>query len=200
MRTQIRIVAGSLRGRKLSCTVNPNLRPTPQMVREALFSILGDAVPGRPFFDVFAGTGVIGLEALSRGASSVVFVERDFRLSAELEHHIADFGVGAATRIARADVYRWIERWAPPAEPVVVFLSPPFADYGRRLDEMLKLMGEIEAKVHPGSVVVLQSERGVDLDGLPDRAHWEERSYGRNQLYIWVKESDEDKADDADAD
>jgi 16S rRNA (guanine966-N2)-methyltransferase len=206
MRTQLRIVAGSLRGRKLSCTVNTNLRPTPQMVREALFSILGDAVPGRPFFDVFAGTGVVGLEALSRGAASVVFVERDFRLSAELERHIADFGVGASTRIARADVYRWIERWAPPAEPVVVFLSPPFADYGRRLDEMLKLMGEIQTKVHPGSVVVLQSERGVDLNGLPDRAHWEERSYGRNQLYIWVKDSDEPmdvdegEAHDADAD
>jgi 16S rRNA (guanine966-N2)-methyltransferase len=186
MRTQLRIVAGSLRGRKLSCTVNTNLRPTPQMVREALFSILGDAVPSRPFFDVFAGTGVVGLEALSRGATSVVFVERDFRLSAELERTIAAFGVAASTRIARADVYRWIERWAPAAEPVVVFLSPPFADYGRRVDEMLKLMGEMEAKVH--------------------RAHWEERSYGRNQLYIWVKESDgptdahEDEADDADAD
>src|SRR5208337_4003088 len=75
MRTQIRIVAGSLRGRKLSCTVNPNLRPTPQMVREALFSILGNAVPNRPFFDVFAGTGVVGLEAVSRGATMVTLVE-----------------------------------------------------------------------------------------------------------------------------
>src|ERR1700761_2609197 len=123
MRTQLRIVAGSLRGRKIVCTVSPTLRPTPQMVREALFSILGNAVPDRPFFDVFAGTGVVGLEALSRGASSVTFVERDFRLSAELEYHIADFGVRAGTRIVRADVYRWIERWAPPAEPIVVFLS-----------------------------------------------------------------------------
>src|ERR1700722_2057012 len=111
MRTQLRIVAGSLRGRKLSCTVNTNLRPTPQMVREALFSILGDAVPDRPFFDVFAGTGVVGLEALSRGAASVVFVERDFRLIAELERHITTFGVGGAARIARSDVYRWIDRW-----------------------------------------------------------------------------------------
>ena len=191
MRTQLRIVAGSLRGRKLSCTVNTNLRPTPQMVREALFSILGNAVPDRPFFDVFAGTGVVGLEALSRGAASVVFVERDFRLIAELEHHIAAFGVGAATRIARADVYRWIERWPPPAEPVVVFLSPPFADYGRRLDDMLRLMGEMQAKVHPGSVVVLQSERGVDLDDLPDRAELGRALLRPQSAYIWVKEADE---------
>src|SRR4029077_16212685 len=109
MRTQLRIVAGSLRGRKLTGTVNPSRRPPPQMVREALFSILGNAVPGRPFYDVFAGTGVVGLEALSRGAASVLFVERDFRLIAELERHVAAFGVGETARIARADVYRWIE-------------------------------------------------------------------------------------------
>src|SRR6516164_979429 len=73
MRTQLRIVAGDLRGRKLLCTVNAFVRPTPQRVREALFSILGDAVPDRHFVDVFAGTGVVGLEALSRGAKHAFF-------------------------------------------------------------------------------------------------------------------------------
>src|SRR5262249_27582075 len=137
MRTQIRIVAGSLRGRKLTCTVNPNLRPTPQMVREALFSILGDAVPGRPFFDVFAGTGVVGMEALSGGASQATFVERDFRLIADLERHLAAFGLRGAASIARADVYRWTERWEAPPEPVTLFLSPPFADFAERNHELL---------------------------------------------------------------
>src|SRR5438045_7074084 len=111
MKTQIRIVAGSMRGRKLTCTVTPVLRPTPQMVREALFSILGNAVPGRPFLDVFAGTGIFGLEALSRGARSATFVERDFRLIADLERHLTAFGVDAVSRIDRTDVYRWVERW-----------------------------------------------------------------------------------------
>src|SRR5437870_9454414 len=108
-KTQLRIVAGSLRGRRLACHVHPGLRPTPQMVREALFSILGNAVPDRPFYDVFAGTGVIGLEAVSRGARSVAFVERDFRLVAELEKHIAAFGVGDTTNIIRSDVYHWAQ-------------------------------------------------------------------------------------------
>ena len=65
---EVRIVAGALRGRKLVAFVHEGMRPTPQMVREALFSILGNAVPGRVFYDVFAGTGVVGLEAVSRGA------------------------------------------------------------------------------------------------------------------------------------
>jgi 16S rRNA (guanine(966)-N(2))-methyltransferase RsmD len=188
MRTQIRIVAGSLRGRKLSCTVSPTLRPTPQMVREALFSILGNAVPDRPFFDVFAGTGVVGLEAVSRGASAVTFVERDFRLIGELEQHIEAFGVEQQTRIARSDVYRWIERWDAPAEPVTVFLSPPFADLERRLNDLLGLVVQLQQKLHSGSVLVVQSETGVDLGGLADRERWDVRRYGRNELLFWVKE------------
>src|SRR6516164_7176073 len=98
MRLQVRIVAGTLRGRKLSYAANPQLRPTPQMLREALFSILGNAVPGRPFFDVFAGTGAVGLEALSRGAASAVFVERDFRVAGDIERHLKEFDIaGLAT-------------------------------------------------------------------------------------------------------
>jgi 16S rRNA (guanine(966)-N(2))-methyltransferase RsmD len=187
MKTHIRIVAGSLRGRKLTCTVNANLRPTPQMVREALFSILGNAVPERPFFDVFAGTGVVGLEALSRGASSTTFVERDFRLIAELERHLDEFGVAAQGRIVRLDVYRWVERWQAPDEPVTLFLSPPFRDYEHRLDELLKVVAQLQEKVQPGSVIVLQSEEAATLDERPDRANWEDRRYGRNHLLIWVK-------------
>jgi 16S rRNA (guanine(966)-N(2))-methyltransferase RsmD len=187
MRTNIRIVAGSLRGRKLSCTVNANLRPTPQMVREALFSILGNAVPDRPFLDVFAGTGVVGMEALSRGASSVTFIERDFRLIDELERHLRTFGVDDLAAIERADVYRWIERWHAPPEPVTIFVSPPFADFARRQEELMALLGRLQRKAATGSVLVLQAESNADLMGLPEAAAWDERRYGRNRLLFWVK-------------
>ena len=190
MRTQLRIVAGSLKNRKLSCTVHPQMRPTPQMVREALFSILGNAVPGRPFFDVFAGTGIVGLEALSRGAASTTFVERDFRLIAELERHLQTFDVADRAAIQRADVYRWAERWEAPGEPVTLFLSPPFADLERRADEFVRLVTELQRKPAPGSVLVVQGEESTALDGLPARAQWEDRRYGRNHLLFWVKETE----------
>src|SRR5262245_35358653 len=137
MRTQLRIVAGSLKGRKLICSVVPNLRPIPMMVREALFSILGNAVPGRPFYDLFAGTGAVGLEPLSRGATSVAFVERDGRVAGEIAHHLQAFGVTDRAGVQRADVYRWAERWEAPAEPVTLFLGPPYPDYQNRLDNFL---------------------------------------------------------------
>src|SRR5262245_49041602 len=166
MRTQIRIVAGRLRGRKLTCTVDPKLRPTPQRVREALFSILGDAVPGRLFVDVFAGTGIVGLEALSRGASGAVFVERDFRLISELERHRRDFELAGVSSIARTDAYRWVERWQAPAEPVTVFLSPPYPDLERRPEDLLHLIETLQAGVAPGSVLVVQAEKAAMLDEL----------------------------------
>src|SRR5256714_13922335 len=92
-KVQVRIVAGDFRGRKVACVVTPELRPTPQMVREAFFSILGDAIPDRPFIDIFAGTGVVGLEALSRGAKHATFLERDFRLAGQIDHYLKEFGV-----------------------------------------------------------------------------------------------------------
>ena len=191
MRTQLRIVAGSLRGRKLTCTVNEHLRPAPQMVREALFSILGDAVPGRPFFDLFAGTGAVGLEALSRGARPVVFVERDFRVAAEIEQHLRSFGVADRAVLARADVYRWAERWPAPAEPVNVFLGPPYPDFERRADALVLLVAGLQQQVARGSVVVVQAEQTPALERLPG-AGWDVRRYGRNQLWIWVNEGAND--------
>src|SRR5207248_1737446 len=114
MRTEIRIVAGSLRGRKLACKVSPDLRPTPQMVREALFSILGNAVPDRLFVDIFAGTGALGLEALSRGARATYFIERDNGLAASIQDHLRRFGLEKRAKIFRTDSYRWIASWRPP--------------------------------------------------------------------------------------
>lgn len=157
------------------------------MVREALFSILGDAVPDRPFLDIFAGTGIVGLEALSRGASAATFVERDFRQAEDIRRHLDAFGVAGQAELLRTDVYNWAARWHPLEEPVNVFISPPFADYERRFDDLLGLVAALQMKAAPGSVIVLQSERGVDVGQLPDAARWEHRHYGRNELLIWVK-------------
>jgi 16S rRNA (guanine(966)-N(2))-methyltransferase RsmD len=186
MRTQLRIVAGAFRGRKLNCSVGSYLRPTPQRVREALFSILGDAVPNRLFVDVFAGTGVIGLEALSRGAKHALFVERDFRSAGEIEQHIQAFDVRHRASVVRADVYRWAERWQAPDEPINVFLSPPFADLTDRVDTFLELVGALRRKLAPGSLLVIQGEDGFTYEELPDAASWEMRKYGRNLLLICV--------------
>jgi 16S rRNA (guanine(966)-N(2))-methyltransferase RsmD len=158
------------------------------MVRQALFSILGNAVPDRLFFDLFAGSGAVGFEGLSRGATSVVFVERDVRVAGEIVRHLHTFGVAEHATVHRADVYRWVERWRPPGEPVTIFLGPPFPDFQNRLNVLVQALVDLQQKTAPGSVLVLQSEKSFDPVQFPDSDKWEHRVYGRNRLSFWVKE------------
>lgn len=186
-KTQVRIVAGSLRGRKLTVVVHEGMRPTPQMVREALFSILGNAVPGRVFFDVFAGTGVVGLEAVSRGAASARLIEKDPRQAADIQKYADQFGIADTVQVLRADVYRWAERWVPPGkDPVNIFLSPPFPDLTDRLDDFLALVRTLLDKAPEDSVLTIQAEDEFPAEKLPDRGAWDVRTYGRNMLLIYV--------------
>lgn len=186
---ELRIVAGSLRGRKVTAVVHPGLRPTPLMVREALFSILGDAVPDRAFYDVFAGTGVVGLEAVSRGASAGRLIEREPKQATEIQKAVDKFGVADRVQVLRADAYRWAERWVPtPGEAVNLFLSPPFPDLsGAKLAEFLKLVELLWAKATPGTVLILQVDDDFPLAEVPDPAAWDVRTYGRNALLFRVK-------------
>jgi 16S rRNA (guanine966-N2)-methyltransferase len=188
MRTHLRIVAGTLRGRKLSYDINPALRPAPQMVREALFSILGAGIRGRAFYDLFAGTGAIGLEALSRGAEPVVFVERDARTASQIEHYIRDFGMVERAQVQRADAYRWARHWEPGDDAVNLFLGPPYPDLEHRADDLLEMLELFQQKLPRDSVMALQTEESAILAELPDPGAWERRQYGRNLLMFWVKE------------
>jgi 16S rRNA (guanine966-N2)-methyltransferase len=187
-KVQVRIVAGSLRGRKLTVVVHEGMRPTPQMVREALFSILGNAVPGRVFYDVFAGTGVVGLEAVSRGATSARLIEKDARQVADIQKYATQFGVADKVQVLRADVYRWAERWVPPGkEPVNLFLSPPFPDLGEKSDDFLGMVRTLLDKAPDDSVLTIQAEDGFPVPRLPEPDTWDVRTYGRNMLLFKVK-------------
>ena len=188
MRTSIRIVSGSLRGRKVNCNVTPELRPTPQMVREAYFSILGNAVPGRAFIDIFSGTGVIGIEALSRGASQALLIERDPQFAKGIESHLREFNLLRQTKLYRTDAYRWVAAWVAPKDPVNVFISPPFADLTDKTGDLLNAIQVLQTKVAEDSVIVVQSERGSPLDDAEELRSWEIRRYGRNELLIWQRE------------
>jgi 16S rRNA (guanine966-N2)-methyltransferase len=187
-KVQLRIVAGNLRGRKITATVHDDLRPTPQMVREALFSILGNAVPGRAFYDLFAGTGVHGMEAISRGAPEAMFVERDAKLASAIDARLREFEIQREGHVVRADVYRWAERWLPPTQPLNLFLSPPFADLTERFDQFIGLVTLLAEKAPAESCICIQAEDGFPTERLPG-AGWDVRTYGRNVLAIWVKEA-----------
>lgn len=120
---RVRIIGGSLRNSRLEVPDFPGLRPTSDRVRETLFNWLQPVVGGARCLDVFAGTGALGIEALSRGASAVTFVERELRLVAALKANLMRLKVAA--QVVGDDAQRWLQAGGTPFD--VVFLDPPFA-------------------------------------------------------------------------
>jgi len=126
MTGRIRIIGGQWRGRKLEVPNRPGLRPTGDRARETLFNWLQASVPGARCLDLFAGTGALGLEALSRGATLAVLVERDRRLVAALHKVAETWPGGERMEVVGGDVRRWLQTDHRSFD--LVFIDPPFAD------------------------------------------------------------------------
>ena len=152
---QIRIIGGLWRGRRLPVAHQVGLRPTPERVRETLFNWLSAAVGGARCLDLFAGTGALGFEALSRGARGVVMVERERQAARQLKATRTRLAAGAA-QIIHAEAIAWL---APRREPFdIVFLDPPFhREYVKKACAQLVNRGHLA----PSAYVYTETERGV---------------------------------------
>lgn len=124
--SRLRIIGGSWRGRKLPFPSVPGLRPTPDRVRETLFNWLQGEIHGAWCLDLFAGSGALGMEALSRGAGGAVFVERDAQAARALRENLATVGARRAD-VLQSDADSYLAA-PPPRRFDVVFLDPPYAD------------------------------------------------------------------------
>jgi 16S rRNA (guanine(966)-N(2))-methyltransferase RsmD len=152
----MRVIAGTLKGRRLKSPTWEGLRPTSDRLRETLFNILAPRIRGARVLDVFAGTGALGIEAMSRGASTVTFIEGDRRAHALIAENLAHCGLSNGCVIIRASVARGLDALrADPAAVTfdIVLLDPP---YDQRPDAILTNM---TASVAPGGLVVLEHAR-----------------------------------------
>jgi 16S rRNA (guanine966-N2)-methyltransferase len=167
----MRVIAGRYGGRRLTTPKGADTRPTADRVREALFSALGD-VSGMTALDLFAGSGALGIEALSRGAEQVTFVERAPTALAALKDNLAVLGADA--EVVRADALRWLRAASPGARQYdLVFLDPP---YRRAAALGAELSGLLPAVLAPGALVVAESDRRAPIE-LTIHAT-DERRYG----------------------
>jgi 16S rRNA (guanine966-N2)-methyltransferase len=164
-RHEVRIIGGTWRGRKLCFPRDvPELRPTPDRVRETLFNWLRDVIAGRRCLDLYAGSGALGFEALSRGAREVVFVERDARVA----RYLADsLGLLADRRgvVQRDDAIEFLRGFERADEPFdVIFLDPPY-----RSDALREVCALIDARgwLRPGGHAYLEHPASDDLPALP---------------------------------
>jgi 16S rRNA (guanine966-N2)-methyltransferase len=158
LKNELRIIGGRWRSRKIRFPEIPGLRPTPDRVRETLFNWLRDDLDGARCLDLYAGSGALGLEAISRGAARTVLVERDARACAALQENLALLAAGREIRVVRADVERFLRSQGEPFD--LVFLDPPFhkglvanccelLERGGWLTPSAKIYVEIESNLTP---------------------------------------------------
>jgi 16S rRNA (guanine966-N2)-methyltransferase len=171
----VRVIAGSAKGRALRPPRTSATRPITDRAKESLFSILGPRIPGRRFLDLFAGTGSVGIEALSRGAAHATFVERAGAALAGIRHNLDLTGLSARAEVAGRDVFGYLRD--PPVPFDVIFVAPP--QWRGLWPRAVALLDREPGWLADGAIVVAQHD---PAESVPlDLAHLElasERTYG----------------------
>jgi 16S rRNA (guanine966-N2)-methyltransferase len=175
----MRIVAGSHGGRRLKSPSGRSVRPTPDRVREALFSILGDRVPGARVLDLYAGSGAVGLEALSRGAVWVHFAEQAATAQMVIRHNVATLSAEDCTRITGGRLPGALSRISADEAPFdLIFADPP---YGRGHPEKLLDAEELLSLSAPDTMLIIElPQTETPRDGLWQTV--DRRRYGDTAL------------------
>ena len=180
----LRIIGGTLRGRRLQYSGDLRTRPMKDRVREAVFNLLGPGVKGSHAIDLFAGTGALGLEAISRGAARATMIERHLPTTRLIEQNAAALGVEKQVEVVFGDAFTWVKRWATGAAatadgagPWTIFCSPPYEFYESRQSDMLTMLTRLAEAGPPGSLFAVEADERFDFTLLPDAGQWELRTY-----------------------
>lgn len=194
---EVRIIGGTFRGRRLNYHGDPVVRPMKHRTREAIFNLIGTGCAGRHAIDLFAGTGALGLEAISRGSPSATFIERHVPTARVITENIRILGVEDCTTLLVTSAFVWAKRDLPTqaasaALPWLVFCSPPYAFYNERQAEMLDLIGRICELAPADSIVVVEAEQPFDFELLRQISSqlkrndpWDVRTYAPAVVGVW---------------
>lgn len=177
----LRITAGEWRGRSLKCLEGLMVRPTPSMVRAAMFNILSDYFPCRLVLDIYAGCGTLGLEALSRGSQQAVLVEKDTRAALVITENLQKLGAVERAKLQVGDALQYLT--ACPGKFDLILADPPYAEHCA--GQIIKAVAESEALEERGCLVIQHSiaERPPLSWGRLEQ--WKAKRYGRTQLSLY---------------
>jgi 16S rRNA (guanine966-N2)-methyltransferase len=181
----IRVIAGTAKGRKLKMVPGNSTRPVMDRVKEALFNILGTGIVDCSFLDLFAGTGSVGIEALSRGAARVLFIDNDRMAIRTIQENLAVTRLAERAEVLRTDAFDYLLRPNPEAFEYV-FVAPP--QYRGLWKQALLVLDERPENLHPDGVVIVQIDpherEDVDLQTLE---LYDERTYGKTMLLFYER-------------
>jgi len=191
----LRITAGDFRGRRLKVPKVEATRPLVERAREGMFNHLGDLVVDALVWDVYAGSGILGLEALSRGAAQVLAIERHPLAAAQLEENAQLLGCSEQLQCLRMDAYRLVALPDHQQAPDLIFFDPPYDDFrkggGGRI-KVWNLFLSLAQRLNPGGCAIVHAPCGIlneeELAHLPGIAR---RDYSNTSLYWWHKPVDQ---------
>lgn len=185
--TKLRIIGGDMGGRTVAYHGEEFTRPMRDSVRENLFNILGRGVRGTKAFDLFAGTGVLAFEALSRGAKSAVAVEPMRTAAAQIQQTVSDLELASKFTLLTADAFSVADRLLTSDNEDdtawVVFLSPPYRFWTdpETFAKLAAIIRRVQSHAPPGSILVAETDDTFDLEQLPP-GDWDVRAYGITRL------------------
>jgi 16S rRNA (guanine966-N2)-methyltransferase len=182
----LRIIGGALGGRKLEYSGDIRTRPMKERVREAVFNLLGYGVEGTRVIDLFAGTGAMAFEALSRGAIAATCIERHYPTAKLIERGAAELEIADRMSVVFGDAYLWTKSFklADPS-PLTVFCCPPYDFYVDRNAETLELIHRWVELSPPKSLIVVEADERFDFGTLPHAESWDIRDYPPAFVGIW---------------
>ena len=182
----MRVIAGALRGRRIAAPRGRETRPTSDRVREALFNLLGPLPAAAAVLDLFAGSGALGIEALSRGASSVTFVERERGALRALRANLDALGVRGRARVVPGNAARPASLTPGPWD--LILADPPYAG-----NDAATIVEAAPRLLAPGGVLVLEHAAGVEAPEPPESlAVWKARRYGSTRLTLYSRTVEDD--------
>ena len=181
----LRVIAGSAKGRRLRMVPGNQTRPIRDQVKEALFNILGAAIQDSEFLDLFAGTGSVGIEALSRGAAQATFVEKHPAALQTIRENLELTLLTDRARIAQADVFDWIKRQRGSSHDLV-YVAPP--QYSKLWNKTVRQLDRHDNLLNLDAWVIAQidSEEYQSLE-LETLVEFDRRRYGRTQLVFYER-------------
>ncbi len=189
----LRIIGGSLRGRKLEYSGDIRTRPMKDRVREAVFNLLGYGVVGTNVIDLFAGTGAMAIEAISRGAAGAICIERHYPTSKLIEKGARELDIADRLTVVFGDAFLWTKNYIVPpnSAPLTVFCCPPYDFFVDRSAEMLELIDAWMQFSPPKTQLVVEADDRFDFTRLPSPAAWDVRAYPPSIVGIWEKPADQ---------
>jgi len=189
----LRVIGGRLRGSKLQYAGDNRVRPMKDRTREAVFNLISTASKGKHVIDLFAGTGALAIEALSRGAVSATLIEKHLATMRNLRTNIESLALADCCRLLQADAFYLArhpaELQVPPHPPWLVFCSPPYDFYVEKHTEMLVMLQLLYENAPDDSVFVMESDKRFDFEllQLAEENNLRRRSYPPAEIGVYRK-------------